>query len=79
MGKIVRFNTGNEDNEQNVSKSKKFRIKLVAIITALATFCTITGITLKDPIMKILEKDWQAIAEQYNLNNIIMMVWSYMI
>ena len=66
MGKIVKFNTGNEDNEHNISQSNKFKIKLVAIITALATFCTITGITLKDPIMKMFEKDWQAIAEQYN-------------
>lgn len=63
MGKIINFNKRPIHKNLESKHKKIFNKKwLIAIITSITTFCTVTGIT----VSSLLEKDWQAIAEEYN-------------
>lgn len=63
MAKIIKF----ENNKQNIKEKKSKRGRKIIkrfsfVISIIATFCTITGIT----ITTLIEKDWQETAEHYN-------------
>lgn len=63
MAKIINFNNGNRDMNEIKTRDRKSIVKKCAsIITIIATFCTISGVT----VLSFLDKDWQEISETYN-------------
>lgn len=62
MDKIIQF----DRVARKKQKGKKIKFKIKTVIAIIATICGITGITARDVVNNLFEKDWQSIAEQYN-------------
>lgn len=67
MAKIINFEHRKEENAVTKRrKGRKFIKWASCVIGILATFCTITGVTIIGVRTAIMDKDWQKVAEQYN-------------